>query len=70
MDEVKIKLLLVTALARVDEALILLSDVDEYVRDIEKSPVPCPKCKRVDGLMWNARPKIWRCVWKDCEYIL
>ncbi len=38
-------------------------------RDIEKSLVDCPKCKRVDGLMWDARPKIWRCVWKDCEYI-
>ncbi|KKN26095.1 hypothetical protein LCGC14_0878120 [marine sediment metagenome] len=53
--------------AEADKFLALLTE--KPIRDIEKSPVPCPKCRRVDGLMWDARPKIWRCVWKDCEYI-
>ncbi len=53
----------------INKALRLLAEPEKPIRDTDKSPVTCPKCKRVDGLMWDARPKIWRCVWKDCEYI-
>ncbi len=53
---------------RIDQLEALLKP-EKPIRDTDKSPVTCPKCKRVDGLMWDARPKIWRCVWKDCDYI-
>ncbi|KKL13260.1 hypothetical protein LCGC14_2527570, partial [marine sediment metagenome] len=39
---------------KLDQLLALLTE--KPIRDIEKSPVPCPKCRRVDGLMWDARP--------------
>ncbi|KKL20148.1 hypothetical protein LCGC14_2458410, partial [marine sediment metagenome] len=38
------------------EVLALLGEPEKPIRDTDKSPVTCPKCKRVDGLMWDARP--------------